>query len=279
MRFLIFGNKSGQKKGFTLVELLVVISIISLLSSSVLVALQSARSKAVIASSIEYDSALYHSFGSDLIGQWLFDEGSGSIAGDLLGKGINGTIAGATWTDGVSGKALTFTGSGTYVSLGNDPALDPQNFTITAWIKPSDFSGSYNYIFSNARDSGGAYNGMEFLVSHNYLRGRIWNGSVVNIAANTAIADNAPWTFVAFSYDGNKMRLFIDGKINSTANSTAGIGSPASFSARIGGMGYNPASYGMKGSIDQVRFYSTPITAVEIERQYASEKKMYLAKI
>ena len=45
------------------------------------------------------------------------DEGSGNIIYDSSGNGNNGTIYGATWTDGISGTALTFNGVDDYVEV------------------------------------------------------------------------------------------------------------------------------------------------------------------
>lgn len=56
-----------------------------------------------------------------------FDEGSGTIARDSSGYGSDGTIYGATWTTGISVKALRFDGSGDYVSVSNSLSVNPNN--------------------------------------------------------------------------------------------------------------------------------------------------------
>jgi hypothetical protein len=64
-----------------------------------------------------------------------FDEGSGTIAKDESGHGNDGTIYGATWTTGISGKALSFDGNGDYVSVSNAPHLNQNSeIMIEAWI-------------------------------------------------------------------------------------------------------------------------------------------------
>ena len=45
-----------------------------------------------------------------LVGYWRFNEGSGATAADSSGHGNNGTIYGAKWVEGKSGKALSFDG-------------------------------------------------------------------------------------------------------------------------------------------------------------------------
>jgi len=267
------------KKAFTLIELLVVISIIGLLSTIAVVNLQSSRAKATIAAGQQQDTSIYHAVGDQMIGEWLFNEGSGTAASDTSGNNFSGTISGATWTTGESGNALSFV-TGNYVALGSSPALDPSNFTITAWIKPGDFSatGGYGYIFSNARDCCGAYNGIEFRVVSNQLLAGIWNGSCAYLWSKGMISDHPVWTFVAFSYNGSKMALYVNGHLDNVVNSVNGVGSPASYPTYIAGMGMAPGSYGIVGSIDQVRLYGSAIVAANIEKLYLAERDKYMAK-
>ena len=66
-----------------------------------------------------------------------FDEGSGTIAKDESGYGNDGIIHGATWTTGISGKALSFDGIDDYIDCGNDASLDiADEITIEAWMYP-----------------------------------------------------------------------------------------------------------------------------------------------
>ena len=67
-----------------------------------------------------------------LVGYWSFDEGSGAVAGDASGNGKNGTISGASWTDGKRGQALSFNGTNNYVDAGN---VGSGVKTISFWIK------------------------------------------------------------------------------------------------------------------------------------------------
>jgi len=52
----------------------------------------------------------------DLVGHWMFDEGSGTAAYDSSGNGNDGTlIGGAQWVAGQLGGALEFNGSNSRV--------------------------------------------------------------------------------------------------------------------------------------------------------------------
>ncbi|MFQ6061937.1 MAG: hypothetical protein ACE5J9_02015 [Methanosarcinales archaeon] len=52
-----------------------------------------------------------------MVAEWHFDEGSGNIVKDTSGNGNDGTIHGAIWTTGISGKALRFDGNNDYVEV------------------------------------------------------------------------------------------------------------------------------------------------------------------
>ena len=74
---------------------------------------------------------------SSLIGWWKFNEGQGTVAADSSGPPpFNGTISGATWTDGRSGKALSFDGHGQSVVVPHNYVMDNlREFAVMAWVK------------------------------------------------------------------------------------------------------------------------------------------------
>ncbi|MFZ3077016.1 MAG: hypothetical protein WA139_01020 [Candidatus Aenigmatarchaeota archaeon] len=73
-----------------------------------------------------------------LAGYWKFDEGSGASAFDSSGNGLTGTISGAAWVDGISGKALNFSGVSDYFTM-------PANSKLTFPNGNLDSSGSATY--------------------------------------------------------------------------------------------------------------------------------------
>lgn len=72
-----------------------------------------------------------------LIGWWRLDEACGQVVTDSSPPpAINGTVRGATWSEGVQGAALTFTGGSADVFI---PAGDPyhglRRFSLAAWVR------------------------------------------------------------------------------------------------------------------------------------------------
>src|SRR5262245_7386282 len=74
-----------------------------------------------------------------LVGEWNFDEGTGTTLGDSSGNGRNGAISAATWTPGRNGSALSFNGGGV-VNLG-DVDL-PGALTVMTWMQTRSLARS-----------------------------------------------------------------------------------------------------------------------------------------
>jgi hypothetical protein len=67
-------------------------------------------------------------------GLWLFDEGSGTVAKDSSGNGLNGKFTGAPqWVAGKFGKALLFDGK-SYVTI-PDHKNPTTAITLSVWVK------------------------------------------------------------------------------------------------------------------------------------------------
>jgi prepilin-type N-terminal cleavage/methylation domain-containing protein len=168
------------RKAFTLVELLVVISIIGLLSSIAVVSMGSSREKARLASGQQFAASVDHAVGDQIVGQWNFDECSGTVANDTSGNGNNGAFVGSpTWsTNTPSGKgcSLNFNAVGNYISVPDSNSLDlASNFTISFWVYLNVSTNSVFMLKGDGVVNGLApaygFNGNGFLLSaSNVLR-------------------------------------------------------------------------------------------------------------
>jgi len=206
-----------------------------------------------------------------LVGYWSFDEGSGTTASDSSGNGNNGTVYGAAWTDGVSGKALSFDGVNDYVDVTiSNPVLPlgDNSHTIEAWIKPVQNDGSRGVLYYG-NIYGGAYSGaVRWLYSD-------WDGDKgvsCGYYGGEVATYNFPtlnsWTHLAWTYDGTTNKLYVNGVLCGTSTFTANTQS--STKLRIG-RAINGAIQYFNGIIDEIEIYSRAKTAAEILADYQAE--------
>jgi hypothetical protein len=182
-------------------------------------------------------SASCASASSELVGWWRLNEGSGIRVADSSGSGNHGVLQGAAkWVPGVFGTALSFDGNTGRVSVPRNASLEPATtIAVATWVRATN-PGNFKYIVSkggsgcSAASYGlytGPYGGVMFYVAGDsglsYTRSPdggtgVWNGR---------------WHFIAGTYDGSAVRLYVDG-------SQIGSGTP-----RTG-----PISYGLPTSND-----------------------------
>ena len=81
------------------------------------------------------------------------------------------------------------------------------------------------------------------------------------------------WQYVSGTYDGNIMRLYINGVSVAVQGYAGGVGVPASFSNNIGTLGLSPGTYfNYLGPLDDFRIYNRALSASEIAALYAGGK-------
>lgn len=85
-----------------------------------------------------------------LVAYWAFDEKEGDTASDSSGNGHNGKLMGdPQWTDdGYLGGALEFDQSGDEVNVPYHTDLNPESFTICAWVNLDSDGRGYRTIVS-----------------------------------------------------------------------------------------------------------------------------------
>jgi len=194
-----------------------------------------------------------------------FDEASGTSAADATGNGWTGTLVnGGTWVAGYSNNAVNLSGSNQYVTLPAGIVSNLNDFTISAWVKPSSLD-TWARVFDFG--TGTATNMM--LTTKNGANGkprfsiRISNSAEQQIDASSPLPIGT-WTHIAVTLSGSTGTLYVNG---------AASGTNTAMSLKPSGMGSTTLNYlgksqyndpYLNGSIDDFRIYTRALSAGEI---------------
>lgn len=205
----------------------------------------------------ETDDINYNdNYGDGLVAYWSFDEGYGNIAHDYSGNGNDGIIYGATWVDGIEGKALYFDGEDDYVEILPENIGYLPSVTISAWIKTYG-SDTIQQIIERYPDT------IPFELTKDL---KVWWRGAYCTISNITITTNK-WYFIVVTYDyyTKKASIFIDGEIDAYSycesmgegNGELNIGRDPDINFQY-----------FHGIIDEVRIYNRAVSESEIKTLY-----------
>jgi hypothetical protein len=191
-------------------------------------------------------------------------------ADDESGNGNNGEVQGAVLTTdrfGNQDSAYSFNGIDQIINLGTDVFPNDMNaFTFAAWIYPYEVSepGTHRqYTIAGERDGGDNY---QFAVMDDSLYASFWSsgdeqmflGEQENLQADQ-------WYFLAATYDGTTMRLYINGEPKDNFNASGTIDGHNS-PLYIGS--WNGVNGMFNGIIDDVSFFTRALLEEEIVKLF-----------
>jgi len=204
-----------------------------------------------------------------LVGQWRFDEGSGATAYDSSGHSPDGIINGATWVDGLSGKALRFDGVDDYVEIPDVPQLNGvTEATFCYWVRYEGAPTSRYCLCGYIKTPGGAAIRLGMMS---------WTGVFFNAGAHSDV--NIPYVFssgiwyhLALTIEvGAQWQVFVNGDL--IGNGTRGLPASTIETGWKWGIGANmeTGSFPMNsvlGVIDEVHVYNQALTPEEVKALY-----------
>ncbi len=205
---------------------------------------------------------------------WHFDEGSGNETVDAT-AGLVGTIEGdVKWVDGVSGKALEFSGgvgSAQYVEVLHSDEVDiDEQITMAAWVYPDPLpTGGQENKFT-----------IMFKLSY-YMQLEPGDGNASNISyyfyetnpegyhMSDGTVKDGEWTHVAVVWDGADVSFYINGeKEGGVAQSGVGKSSPDA--VRFGGEDAACCPRFFQGRLDDVMLANYAFSEAEIKELLAT---------
>lgn len=204
----------------------------------------------------------------ELVAYYPLNEGTGSTnVRNQTGHSNNGSIERASWQacalpigslgSLVIDQAMQFDGNASFIELPLTGSVLSGNFTVEAWIKPSDLDSS-NHLSILGTDATQNNQGLHLTLRNKKVHFGFYNNDTTGTKEFTANT----WYHITFRYDLAKKEqaIFINGKLDQSElnrNSFLGTGR-----LKIG------SSFGgnyFKGFIAEVRIWNKALTEAEIK--------------
>jgi len=215
-----------------------------------------------------------------LVGWWTFDDGSGTVAKDLSGNGVDATFFGEpTWgTEAGHGGVLLFDGTTAtpeYVLM--DGSYQVPVYTITLWFRVEDGSGQRDIFSAYAP---GVQHGILLELGgdgtlrylHRYPLG---TGGGTNIYTSTTYGDGA-WYHAAMVKSVDTIALYINGELVDSAADTSEFNPGDAFGVVLGILDHERAPGRLfPGAMDDFRIYDRPMSQEEIQAIMEAEPWPY----
>ena len=206
-----------------------------------------------------------------LIGYWSFDIDTKDMSGSNDGEIINSVPD----DSGKVGGAYNFNGINQSIELGNDTILNSLNntHTITAWIKLDSIQNFTRIVDKGyPRLSIGSTNRAYYQIRSD---GFPTGSGPHYIYGTTQLTNLSKWYFIAGTYNGSDIKIYVDGILEGTDNNndTGGTSNPTSASFYVGSSGATSGFF--NGSIDEVRIYNRTLTPAEISELYNRSNNNY----
>jgi prepilin-type N-terminal cleavage/methylation domain-containing protein len=266
--------RPADEKSFTLLELLVVITIIGILSSIVIVSMSGSTDSASIAKGKAYAQQVHALLGHEAVLDLSFNEtaydtcsGSSDVC-DVSGYGNHGTIynnEASFVSSPIDGNALSFDGVNDRIDCGNKASLFPAStYSWEFWTKiDSAGAGTLRYYWNKRW---GSSNGDLLFIRDSNSKLEWWLGNGVatqHIYSNSALPTNS-WMHIVGTYNGTAMNMYINSICQIDKPTLAGpITYPGISNFLIG-----QSSLSINGLIDDVRIYSEALPSTEIKKHY-----------
>ncbi|WP_082926834.1 beta-L-arabinofuranosidase domain-containing protein [Paenibacillus tuaregi] len=199
---------------------------------------------------------------------------------DSSSNGIQGRLNGtAKYVDGKVGKALQLNGTDNYIDLGTSSALQPQNLTVSFWVKPDATLQGEHMIMWNKPNGNWMGEGWYLSILSDTVPLKLSTGSGVQESYVTGDRSKffpvGEWTHIAVTYDNATKNVVIyrNGFAQKVSYNKQG-GSIAGNSTDHKYLGFNSPLYGgaySKLNLDEFKIYSVAATDEAVRDVYKSE--------
>lgn len=195
-------------------------------------------------------------------------------ANDQSGNGYNSEVFGAELTNdrfGNKDKAFSFDGENDYMNFGNIINFD-KNFSFSGWyyLNPAVKNWNSFFVKNTYCEFGIMYR--NFLDEGNKVI-RIFNGTCEGLRSNDLDITLQPnqWIHLVLTYDGNKIKLYLDGEVVNQFNYSENIEDGNDLIIGASKNDNDDFVYFWKGSVDDIRIYDYAISDDDVEALYTEK--------
>jgi hypothetical protein len=209
------------------------------------------------------------------VAYWRLGEASGTTAADGI-RGRHGSYIGTPTPNqtgalnGDANPAVTFNGTSQYAGVPYDAALNPAQFSLEAWAKPTGGAGNWRAVAGTWSDDLSSTARGVGIWANGSNQWTVWAGngtSPSTVVTGPAITTNT-WAHLVATYDGTTLRLYVNGILagSSTGGFTANTSGPLGISA----FNYPTAGWNdfFPGQIDEVALYSSALSQTRVQAHY-----------
>ena len=189
---------------------------------------------------------------------------------DSSGNGNNGTDTNITYSqaNGKFGQGAGFNGSNSWITRANLMSAT-NTATISMWVKMTNFTNTIQAIGGISADN---VNGSFFFYAYNSnsaIRALIRTNNNLDGVSASGLSSGV-WYNLLATYDGSKMKYYVDSKFIGEINMTGNVG--GNIPLLLGQTNVSNYNYWLNGAIDEVIVENRAWTASEVRKYYTNAK-------
>ena len=201
------------------------------------------------------------------VGYWNFDEESGTIAYDVSGNELAGTLSDATARGaGVYNRGLSLDGLDDLVRVPANPLLNVREFTITHWIRRN---ADRQARIACRHDDGRSDVGYATEISPDGKFTVIIGGYAY---ASTSSIPLYEWAHLAATLkEEGQLKMYRNGEFDAEHTLTVPIRPDSSLDLVMGRQANNAGANYFQGNLDEVKIYSCVLSDTQIRNDYEGD--------
>jgi hypothetical protein len=221
------------------------------------------------------DTLVINSNTASLIADWKFNENEGTQVSDNSTNGNNGVLTnGSTWVTGKNGSALKFNNSCVDVPVSASLNSISNGITLSGWINADAGTSKSTIIERWLYGTGVNQRGYCLYISASgtVSFGLSKDGATSKWLTTSEIIPRGAWTYVAATFDGITMKIYINGKLSTSTASGFSTFFVPSGNLHIGYWQTSATTWEAPfiGAIDDVKIFNEALSTGEINNLFCN---------